>query len=176
MANNEVLRIIKDALKIDDAAMITAFKLSEREVGQSTITALLKTEDEDGYIPCSDPILGFFLDGLIMLKRGKQEGKPSPTGKPAVPLTNNAILKKLRIALELQEDEMLEILILAGSDISKHELTALFRKEGHKHYNECSPQFLRSFLKGLALHYDTALNNLKGDSENVKNPSAHTRG
>ena len=175
MVNNEILRSIKEALNIDDSTMITAFKLSEREVGQSTITALLKTENEDGYIPCSDPILGFFLDGLITLKRGKPESKSSQTGKPVVPLTNNGVLKKLRIALELQENELLEILKLAGSDISKHELTVLFRKEGHKHYNECSDQFLKIFLKGLTLHYDKVLNQQRGNSEKFKNSSEITR-
>jgi uncharacterized protein YehS (DUF1456 family) len=70
-------------------------------------------------------------------------------------LTNNAILKKLRIALELKEDDMLGILKLANVDISKHELTALFRKEGHKNYKECGDQFLRKFLKGLSIRYRT---------------------
>ena len=151
MANNEVLRSIKDALKMDDATMITAFKLAEREVGQSTIAALLKTEEEDGYIPCSDPILGFFLDGLIIHKRGQQEGKPVPSEKPAAALTNNAILKKLRIALDLKEDDLVGIFKLAGVSMSKHELTALFRKQGHKHYKECNDQALKDFIKGLAL-------------------------
>jgi len=70
-------------------------------------------------------------------------------------LTNNTILKKLRIALELKEDDMLAILRLAGVEISKHELTALFRKEGHKNYKECGDQFLRKFLKGLSIRYRT---------------------
>ena len=77
------------------------------------------------------------------------------TRKPDSRLTNNAILKKLRIALELKEDDMLGILKLANVDISKHELTALFRKEGHKNYKECGDQFLRKFLKGLSIRYRT---------------------
>jgi uncharacterized protein YehS (DUF1456 family) len=70
-------------------------------------------------------------------------------------LTNNAILKKLRIALQLKEDDMVGILKLAGVDISTSELTALFRKEGHRNYKECGDQFLRNFLKGLTLRYRT---------------------
>ena len=151
MANNDILRSIRDALTIDDATMIRIFRLSGREVGQSTITALLKAEDEDGYIPCSDPILGFFLDGLIIHKRGQQDGAPVPATKPAAPLTKNAIVKKLRIALELKEDDMISILKAGRIEISKHDLSALFRKEGNKHYKVCSDQIFKGFLKGLGL-------------------------
>ncbi|MBK5274674.1 MAG: DUF1456 family protein [Desulfuromonadales bacterium] len=153
MAKNELLRSIRDALNIDDAAMLQIFRHAGREVGQSTIAAFLTSENQDGYIPCSDPILGFFLDGLIILKRGQQEGQPVPAEKPVALLTNNAVLKKLRIALDLKEDDLVGILKLAGLTVSTHELTALFRKQGHKHYKECSDRFLNGFIKGLALRY-----------------------
>ena len=151
MANNDILRSIRDALTFDDATMIQIFRESGREVGQSTMTALLSTEDEDGYIPCSDPILGFFLDGLIIHKRGKRDAAPVPAAKPPATLTKNAIVKKLRIALDLQEEDMISILKSAGMEISKNDLGALFRKEGNKHYKECSDQIFRGFLKGLAV-------------------------
>lgn len=151
MANNDLLCSIRDALNIDDATMVQIFRQSGREVGQSTIAAFLKTEEQDDYIPCSDPVFGFFLNGLIIHKRGPQEGAPTPAEKPVAALTNNAILKKLRIALDLKEDDLIGILALAGVAVTKHELTALFRKQGHKHYKECSKQLLRDFIKGLAL-------------------------
>jgi len=151
MARNDILRTVRDALNIDDATMMQIFRQAGREVGQSTIIALLKTEDQDGYIPCSDPVLGFFLDGMIIHNRGQQEGKSAPAEKPVTVLTNNAILKKLRIALDLKEDDLAGILQLAGITLTKHELTALFRKQGHKHYKECSDQFLGDFLRGVAL-------------------------
>ncbi|MEI6219411.1 MAG: DUF1456 family protein, partial [bacterium] len=100
MANNDTLRGIRDALNVDDTAMIHIFKESGRAVGQSTISAFLKSEDEDGYIPCNDPVFGFFLDGLIIQKRGRKDDKPSSPAQPVVSLTNNDIVKKLRIALE----------------------------------------------------------------------------
>jgi uncharacterized protein YehS (DUF1456 family) len=81
--------------------------------------------------------------------------KPGETRKPDSRLTNNAILKKIRIALELKEDDMLAILKLADVDLSKSELTALFRKEGHKNYKECGDQFLRKFLRGISIRYRT---------------------
>lgn len=151
MANNDILRSIREALNLDDATMIAIFRAAGREVGQSAITAFLKTEDQDDYIPCSNPVMGFFLDGLIIHNRGRQEGGPAPAEKPVAELTNNTILKKLRIALDLKEDDLLGIFKLAGLTISKHEMTSLFRKQGHKHYKECSERLLNAFLKGVAL-------------------------
>lgn len=151
MANNEKLRSIRDALNLDDATMIQIFREAGREVSQSAITAFLKTEDQDDYIPCSNPIMGFFLDGLIIHNRGRLEGRPASAEKPAPELTNNDILKKLRIALDLKEDDLIGIFKLAGIAMLKNEMTALFRKQGHKHYKECNDQFLSAFLKGLAL-------------------------
>ena len=135
--------------------MIEIFKLADHEIEQSKITGLLKKEDEEGFVNCGDAVLGYFLDGLILRKRGRKEIKPGETRKPDSRLTNNAILKKLRIALELKEDDMLATLRLSNVDISKSELTALFRKEGHKNYKECGDQFLREFLKGLSIRYRT---------------------
>jgi len=151
MANNYLFSSIRNALDLDSATMIRIFKEAGREVGESAIEAFLKTEDEDDYIPCSNPIMGFFLDGLIILNRGKQEGSPLPADKPIAELSHNDILKKLRIALELREEDMIGIFKLGGIPMAKHELTALFRKPGHKHYKECTGQLLNGFIKGLAL-------------------------
>jgi uncharacterized protein YehS (DUF1456 family) len=155
MTNNDILRQLRYALNINDSTMVEIFKLADHEIKQSDLTGLLKKEDEEGFVNCSDDVLGYFLDGLILHKRGRKEIKPGETRKPDSRLTNNTILKKLRIALELKEDNMLGILKLADVDISKSELTALFRKEGHKNYKECGEQFLRKFLKGLSIRYRT---------------------
>ena len=155
MTNNDILRQLRYALNINDSTMIEIFKLADHEIEQSSVTGLLKKEDEEGFALCGDAVLGYFLDGLILHKRGRKEMRLGETRKSDSRLTNNAILKKLRIALELKEDDMLGILKLANVDISKHELTALFRKEGHKNYKECGDQFLRKFLKGLSIRYRT---------------------
>ena len=155
MTNNDILRQLRYALNINDSTMIEIFKLADHEIKQSNLTGLLKKEDEEGFVNCSDNVLGYFLDGLILHKRGRKEIKPGETRKSDSRLTNNTILKKLRIALELKEDDMLGILKLANVEISKSELTALFRKEGHKNYKECGDQFLRKFLKGLSIRYRT---------------------
>jgi uncharacterized protein YehS (DUF1456 family) len=155
MTNNDILRQLRYALNIKDSTMIEIFKLADHEIEQSKLTGLLKKEDEEGFVNCGDDVLRYFLDGLILHKRGKKEIKPGETKKSDSRLTNNTILKKLRIALELKEDDMLGILKLANVYISKSELTALFRREGHKNYKECGDQFLRKFLKGLSIRYRT---------------------
>ena len=155
MTTNDILRQLRYALNINDSTMIGIFKLADHEIEQSKLTGLLKKEDEEGFVNCGDDVLGYFLDGLILHKRGRKEIKPGEARKADSRLTNNAILKKLRIALELKEDDMLGILKLADVEISKSALTALFRKEGHKHYKECGDQFLRKFLKGLSIRYRT---------------------
>ena len=152
MKNNDILRRLRYALNINDAAMRELFKLSEYEIAQPELSGLLKKEDEPGYVDCSDEVMGFFLDGLILQKRGPKDIKPCQAKESAPLLNNNLIFKKLRVALELKEDDIVGILKLAGMYISKAELTALFRKEGHKNYQECGDQFLRNFLKGLTLY------------------------
>ena len=149
MTNNYILRNIRYALNLDDSVMHGIFSMGGHDMDSATLSALLKKEDEPGHIACSDNIIGLFLDALIVHKRGRKEPGPGKT-KPAE-LTNNDILKKLRIALELREDDMLNILKLGDVEISKSELSALFRKKGHKHYKECGDQFLRYFFKGLAV-------------------------
>jgi uncharacterized protein YehS (DUF1456 family) len=67
-------------------------------------------------------------------------------------MTNNDILKKLRVALKLRDDEIVKILELVDFRISKSELGALFRKEDHPKYMECGDQILRNFLNGLVIH------------------------
>jgi len=155
MNNNDIVRQLRYALDMNDSTMIEIFKLADHEIGQSILTGLLKKEDEEGFVNCGDVVLGYFLDGLILHKRGRKEMKPGETRRSDSRLTNNIILKKVRIALELKEDDMLAVLKMAEVDISKSELSALFRKEGHKNYKECGDQFLRKFLKGLSIRYRT---------------------
>ncbi len=153
MTNNDILRRLRYALNIKDVTMIEIFKLSEHKIVKSELTGLLKKEEEEGYANCSDNVMELFLDGLIIYKRGKRETVPVNVEKKELPLTNNNVLKKLRIALQFREDDMLGTLKLAGMNLSKSELSALFRKEGQRHYKECGDQILRNFLKGLTMRY-----------------------
>ena len=153
MTNNDILRRLRYALEIKDSKMIEIFKLSDHSIAKSDLIDLLKKEEEEGYVECSDVVMELFLDGLIIHKRGKREMMPGQVETQDSPLTNNVILKKLRIALKFREDDMLSTLKLAGMSLSKSELSALFRKEGQRHYKECGDQILRNFLKGLTARF-----------------------
>ena len=162
MNNNDVLRRIRYALDISNPGMIDIFKLSGCTLEQPTLLKLLKKEEEEDFISCSNPLLSFFLDGLIIHRRGRRDSGELP--KPDASLNNNAILKKLRIALDLKEDDMLALMKLAGVIISKTELSALFRNKGHKHFKECGDQFLRNFLQGLTVrHRKVTIEHISGE-------------
>ncbi len=67
-------------------------------------------------------------------------------------LSNNDILKKLRVALSLRNDDIIEILALVDFEITKGALGDLFRNEDHPGYVEAGDQILRNFLNGLIIH------------------------
>lgn len=67
-------------------------------------------------------------------------------------LTNNDILKKLRVALQLKDEDIVDILRLADFEVTKSELGALFRNPDHPNYRECGDQLLRNFLNGLIIY------------------------
>lgn len=150
MDNNYVLRSLRYALKISDSKMAEIFSLGGHQTTKNEILALLKPEEDKDLMLCSNQVMVSFLDGLIIYKRGKQEGKAEAPQKQS-DLNNNIILKKIRIALNFKEEDMLATFKLAGLEVSKAELTAIFRRQVHKNYKECGDQFVRNFLKGLAL-------------------------
>lgn len=126
------------------------FKKVGIEVPDTTIKAWLQKEDDAEYLSMEDVELAQFLNGFIMEKRGpKGDSIPHAEEK----LSNNIILRKLKIALNLKDDDMIELFQLADLRVSKPELSSFFRKVDHKHYRECKNQFLRNFLMGMQLKY-----------------------
>lgn len=150
MTNNDILRRIRYTFDFGDSKMIALFLLADYQVTREQISNWLKKEDDPAYQNCSDTQLATFLNGLINDNRGKKDG-PQPV--PEKKLINNTIFRKLKIALNLKDDDLLAILSLAGLQISKHELSAFFRRPDHKHYRECKDQVLRNFLQGLQIKY-----------------------
>jgi len=150
VTNNDILRRIRYTFDYDDSKMMALFALADLKVTREQVSNWLKKEEDPAYQACNDTQLAIFLNGLINDKRGKKDG---PQPEPEKRLTNNIIFRKLRIALDLKDDEVLEILALAPFAMSKPELSALFRKAGHKHYRACKDQILRNFLKGLQHRY-----------------------
>ncbi|MEH7086233.1 DUF1456 family protein [Neobacillus drentensis] len=162
MDNNDILIRLRYALELKNKEMAEIFKLGGVEVTvPEVIKVLTKSDDEaeyDDQIKCNNSMLDSFLNGLIIYKRGKQEPKPGQpdTPEPSIKKSanvNNLLLKKVKIALALTTEDLLEIFEGAGITVTKGELGALLRKEGHKNYKECGDKFARNFLKGLALKY-----------------------
>lgn len=150
MTNNDILRRVRYIFDFNDDKMIALFASADCSVSRAQISDWMKADDDPDYKSLSDVLLATFLNGLINDKRGKREG-PQPV--PEKNLSNNAIFMKLKIALSLQAEDILEIMDLSDFRMSKHELSAFFRKEGHKHFRECKDQILRIFLKGLQMQH-----------------------
>ena len=150
MTNNDVLRRIRYIFDLNDAKMMAVFKLADYSVTREQISAWLKKDDDPAYKSFSDTQLAIFLNGLIIEKRGKKDG---PQPEPEKNLNNNIIFRKLKIALDLKNEDVLEMLGLADLRISKHELSAFFRRADHKHYRVCKDQILRNFMQGMQLKY-----------------------
>ena len=150
MTNNDVLRRLRYTFDFSDDKVISIFASADLEVTRNEISNWLKKDDDPAFENLSDKKLATFLNGFINDQRGKREGEqPVPESK----LSNNIIFRKIKIALNLEADDVLEILGLEGFRLSNHELSALFRKKGHKHYRECKDQILRNFLQGLQLKF-----------------------
>lgn len=146
MLNNDILRRIRYTFDFNDSAMISVFAAADHEVTREQVSDWLKKEDDAAFKKCTDRELAIFLNGLINTKRGKKEGvQPEPESR----LTNNMIFMKLRIALNLKAEDVLDIMKSVDFDMSKHELSAFFRKPDNKHYRECKDQILRNFLLGV---------------------------
>lgn len=148
MTNNDVLRRIRFIFDLSDSKMMDIFAQADFVATREQVSAWLKTDDKPDFKALDDKLLAIFLNGFINKKRGKKEGAQP---EPEVRLNNNIIFRKLKIALDFKEENILEVMQLAGFPISKHELSALFRRPDHHNYRECQTQILRNFLKGLQL-------------------------
>ncbi|MDP2790505.1 MAG: DUF1456 family protein [Rectinemataceae bacterium] len=147
--NNDILIRIRYALNITDLKLVELFALADYPLSVEELRPLFLREEDEGFKECDGATLGAFLQGLVVSRRGKKEttaGMAPPwAGNPG----NNEVLKALRIALELRDDDVQAILKLAGFEVSKAEIGALFRNRNHANYRPCGDQFLRNFLAGL---------------------------
>ena len=150
MTNNDVLRSIRYTFDFSEPKVIAIFAQADSEITREQLSGWLKKDDDAEFVKCKDIQLATFLNGLINDRRGKREGEQP---KPEQRLSNNIIFRKLKIALNLQAEDILEILATTDTLISKHELSAFFRKKDHKHYRECKDQVLRNFLNGLRIRF-----------------------
>lgn len=147
MINNDILRRLRFALNISDETMMAILKEMGSNIELPYLHAIMAKQDAPEYIPCRDVHLCTFLDGLIIHKRGEQPDRERP--QPKKILTNNDILQKLRIALSMRSEDVIEILKVVDFRLSKGELGAFSRKPDHRNYKECGDQVIRNFLNGL---------------------------
>jgi len=146
MTNNSIFRRIRFIYNFSDHDMMDIFKLVGCVVNRTQIIRWLNKEDHEDYLIMKDEELATFLNGFIVLKRGKKEG---PQPQPEKQLTNNMIFRKMRIALNLIDEDIIQILASVEMRMSKHELSALFRNPNQRQYVECNNQVLRNFFQGL---------------------------
>ncbi|MBW8807966.1 DUF1456 family protein [Lysobacter capsici] len=151
MITNDVLRSIRYMLDLSDLKVVEIVKLADPDfaIEKADVQAFLKKDEDEGYAECSDAVLARFLDGLVFHYRGRDENAPPRPMEKRV--SNNLVLKKLRVAFELKDVDMHQVFELAGFPVSKPELSALFRQSDHKNFRACGDQMLRNFLKGLTL-------------------------
>jgi uncharacterized protein YehS (DUF1456 family) len=147
MTNNDILRSLRHAFDINDATVAEIIAKTGEETGPARVNAWLKREEDAGYVELSDAMLCRFLDGFIITRRGLRPDGTVP--RPQENLTNNEILKKLRIALELRDEDVNVVFQHAGFVVTSAELGSFFRVEGHRNYRVCPEQVLRKFIQGL---------------------------
>lgn len=150
MTNNDIIRSIRYTFDFSDSTMIDIFGSAEFPVTRAQVSDWLKRDDDPEHQSLHDKQLAYFLNGLINYKRGKKEGEQPAAEKT---LNNNIIFRKLKIALNLKDDKVLDILDSVEMRISKHELSAFFRKPDQSQYRQCKDQILRNFLHGMQLKY-----------------------
>ncbi len=153
MSNNDILRTLRYTFDFNDFEMMDIFGKGRVTVTREEVSNWLKKDDDEGFKAIYDKDLAAFLNGLIILKRGPKEGS-EPV--PEKSLDNNLILRKLKIALDMKDEDMLEIFAIRGFRLSRHELSAFFRKPSQSQYRQCKDQVLRNFLMGLQLKYRPA--------------------
>ena len=150
MTNNDIIRQIRYAFDYSDTKMIQLFSLADLTVTRSQVSNWLRKEGHAAYQELTDKQLAYFLNGLINDKRGLKEGAPM---EPENRLNNNIKLRKLKIALNMRDEDIIKTMSLAGLRIGKPELSAFFRNPNHRQYRQCKDQFLRNFLHGIQIKY-----------------------
>lgn len=148
MTNNDILRRLRYTLDLNDVQMTAVFRDGGQEAEVEEIIDWMREDEDPDFDPMTDFALAVFLNGVIVHKRGAKEGPPHI---PERELTNNDILRKLKIAFNFTTDNLQEVFKLVGKSLSAHEITAFFRRADQKQYRALNDQYLRWFLKGLPL-------------------------
>lgn len=148
MTNNEILRSLRYVLNVGEGGLIAILRLADLEVSLDDVISYLKKEGDEGYKECPDRVMSHFLNGMVTHKRGKDPSRPPQPLE--VPVTNNTVLKKVRVAFMLKDTDIIDLIQASGLVVTKAELGAFFRQSDHRNFRECGDQFLRYVLKGIS--------------------------
>ncbi len=146
MTNNYILTSIMASLKLNKVDILKSYKLVDKKITQDDVDDILREPNDEKFILLSDEGFELFLNGFIVYKRGPSDKK---TKKQKIYFSNNIILKKLKIALDLKDEDIIEIFKNDSLDITKSQLSAYFRRDGHINYRKCSDSLLKRFIKGM---------------------------
>jgi uncharacterized protein YehS (DUF1456 family) len=150
MNNNDILRSIRYTFELGDDKMKELFAMAGLEVTRAQVCEWLKRDDDPELKGIYDVHLATFLNGFIIDRRGRKDGALPVAEKK---LNNNIVFRKLKIALNLKDEDILAILALVDFRISRHELSAFFRDPAQDQYRPCKDQIIRYFLQGLTKKY-----------------------
>ena len=156
MNNNDLLIELKNALDLKLEEMIEIFALTGLSMTEDRLNLYLKyskayqqSQETEALGHCDFNTLESFLNGFIIFKRGPKKNGDKVIKTMNARNTNNLILKKIKIALEMSSEGVLEVMNLNRGNMTKGELTTYFRKEDHKHYKKCNDKLIGAFLEGL---------------------------
>lgn len=148
MKTNAIFKKIIQAFSLDIPYVQTLLNVSGIELGEQQIAKLLKGEGEGGFKSMPDYVLAIFLNNFINERRGRTADGEEPINKRQK-LSNNDVLKKLRVAFNLHEQGVRDVLSLATIELTKSDLSALFRKPGNSHFKACDDELLFDFIEAL---------------------------
>ncbi|MGB1263903.1 MAG: DUF1456 family protein [Cognaticolwellia sp.] len=158
MTNNEVLQHIRYIFTLSNAQILEIFQLAQCPKTEAEIHDFFRKNGEPSFARLADNVLASFLDGLIIHCRGAKEGVQAQLNQS---INHNIIFNKVKIALALKADDIITLLDAAELTLSKHELSAFFRKPEHKHYRVCTTDTLLKFFNGLHLKHRQAIVEIK---------------
>jgi len=148
MNHNELMRNLRRMLAVNEEGLAEIYALSGNTLEPDALKGRLRQSNEPDYVECEEATVAHLLEAMILHLRGQTPGAAAPALQ--LPLTNNHILKKLRIAYNLKDVDMHALFEDAGQPLGKQQLKSLFRSADNKNYLPCSDKLLRMFLKALA--------------------------
>jgi len=151
MQTNHVFCRLVQALQWKPEELQAIFTLADIELSTNQLARLQKNPAEPGFESLPDYVLIKFFDALIEQRRGRRVGAPAPEVSKRAKLSNNEVLKKLRIAFNLQEQQLRELFKCVTIELTKSDMSALFRKPDQPAFKICDDELLLDFIDGLGL-------------------------